>query len=136
MLYRVTKTPGRYRQLSLSSDFYDLAIRRARISLFVVLGTIYVLSIVVLEFIIMPQYVYQPLTLMLQADLATQADDRENEMIDASSLCDDEIGQIMSSRNATVGQLRQQEDYLASALRAGGTGPPGQSRIVEHQRSS
>jgi signal transduction histidine kinase len=71
---------------------------------------------VVLEFIIMPQYVYQPLTLMLKADEATQHDDREHEMIDAEFILDDEIGQIMHSRNATVAQLRQQEDDLANAL--------------------
>ena len=62
------------------------------------LGTIYLLSIVVLEFIIMPQYVYQPLTLMLKADEATQHDDREHEMIGAEFILDDEIGQIMRSR--------------------------------------
>jgi signal transduction histidine kinase len=90
--------------------------RRARFSLFAALGTIYILSIVVLEFIIMPQYVYQPLTLMLNADSATQRDDRENEMIDRRFILNDEIGQIMHSRNATVAQLRRHEDDLAGAL--------------------
>ena len=117
VIYRATAIPGKYEQLALSSNFYDSAIRRARISLFLVLGTIYLLSIVVLEFIIMPQYVYQPLTLMLQADLATQDGDRDHEMIDTQFIMRDEIGQIMSSRNATVAQLRQQEDNLARALR-------------------
>jgi signal transduction histidine kinase len=85
--------------------------------LFLVLGTIYLLSIVVLEFIIMPQYVYQPLKLMLDADLATQADDREHELIPPQFILSDEIGQIMASRNATVAKLRREEDNLASALR-------------------
>lgn len=116
LLYRMSGK-GRYQRMTLSPDFYNSAIRRARISLFVVLGTIYLLSIVVMEFIIMPQYVYQPLTLMLQADAATQADDREHEMIDARYIMRDEIGQIMRSRNATVAQLRNQEDDLANALR-------------------
>lgn len=116
-IYRLTARPGVYQELSLSSAFYDSALRRARASLFIVLGTVYLLSIVVLEFIIMPQYVYQPLTLMLEADAATQADDREHEMIDARYIMRDEIGQIMSSRNATVAQLRRQEDDLAHALR-------------------
>jgi signal transduction histidine kinase len=71
---------------------------------------------VVLEFIIMPQYVYQPLTLMLKADEATQRDDRINEMIDEQFILNDEIGQIMRSRNQTVAQLRHQEDHLESAL--------------------
>lgn len=115
-LFRNGGTPDRYRRVRLPSAFYDTALREARISLFVVLGTIYLLSIVVLEFIIMPQYVYQPLKLMLNADTATQNDDRENEMIDNRFILNDEIGQIMRSRNATVAQLRRQEDNLAGAL--------------------
>ncbi|HEY3937107.1 MAG TPA: HAMP domain-containing sensor histidine kinase [Bryobacteraceae bacterium] len=116
MLFRSGKTPGLYRRVSLAHDFYDSALSEARISLFVVLGTIYLLSIVVLEFVIMPQYVYQPLTLMLKADEATQQGDRANEMIDGQFILNDEIGHIMRSRNATVAELRKQEDDLASAL--------------------
>jgi len=115
-LFRLGKAAGQYRRVSLSPVFYESALRQARISLFVVLGTIYILSIVILEFMIMPQYVYQPLSLMLKADEATQRDDRENELIDRRFIMDDEIGQIMKSRNATVAQLRRQEDDLASAL--------------------
>lgn len=115
-LFRNDKVAGQYRRVTLPSAFYDLALRRARISLFLALGTIYLLSIVVLEFIIMPQYVYQPLTLMLNADNATRNDDREHEMIDQRFILNDEIGQIMSSRNATVAQLRRHEDDLAGAL--------------------
>lgn len=115
-LFRTSTQSGRYRRVLLSPGFYDAALRQARISLFVVLGTIYLLSIVVLEFIIMPQYVYQPLNLMLRADEATQRDDRENEMIDELFIMNDEIGQIMRSRNASVAQLRQHEDHLATAL--------------------
>jgi signal transduction histidine kinase len=64
----------------------------------------------------MPQYVYQPLKLMLKADEATQQGDRENELIDNRFILDDEIGQIMRSRNETVSELRRQEDDLANAL--------------------
>jgi len=115
-LFRNAKSAGRYRRVNLSSAFYDSALRQARISLFVVLGTIYLLTIVVLELFIMPQYVYHPLSLMLQADAATQQGDRDNEMIDSRFISTDEIGQIMRSRNATVAQLRKQEDDLANAL--------------------
>ncbi len=115
-LFRIAKTPGRYRRVSLSPAFYQTALRQAKISLFVVLGTIYVLTIAVMEFFIMPQYVYHPLNLMLEADAATQQDDRAHELIDDRFICSDEIGQIMRSRNATVAQLRRQEDDLASAL--------------------
>jgi signal transduction histidine kinase len=115
-LYRNGKRAGIYRRVTLPSEFYDAALRRARYSLFAALGTIYILSIIVLEFLIMPQFVYQPLKLMLRADAATQQDDRANEMIDARFILNDEIGHIMRSRNATVAQLRQQEDNLAGAL--------------------
>ena len=37
-------------------------------------------------------------------------------MIDEKFILDDEIGQIMRSRNASVAQLRRQEDDLANAL--------------------
>jgi signal transduction histidine kinase len=115
-LFRNGGVPGQYRRITLPSAFYATALRRARISLFVVLGTIYVLSIIVLEFIIMPQYVYQPLTLMLDADCATQREDRDHEMIEQRFILNDEIGQIMKSRNDTVAQLRRHEDDLAGAL--------------------
>jgi signal transduction histidine kinase len=115
-LFRTSRIPGRYRRVELASTFYDSALRQARISLLVVLGTIYLLTIVVMEFFIMPQYVYHPLSLMLQADEATQEGDRQHEMIDGAFICNDEIGQIMHSRNVTVAQLRRQEDDLANAL--------------------
>jgi signal transduction histidine kinase len=116
-LFRTAPDEGQYRRVRLSREFYDRALRQARIKLFAVLGTMYLLSIVVMEFVIMPQYVYQPLTLMLKADEATQTDDREHEMIEDRFILDDEIGYIMRSRNATVGQLRRQESDLEDALK-------------------
>ncbi|MBV8866552.1 MAG: hypothetical protein JO210_14255 [Acidobacteriaceae bacterium] len=115
-LFRNSKTRGLYRRVNLSPAFYQSALRQARVSLFVVLGTIYLLTILVMELFIMPQYVYHPLSLLLEADAATQQGDREHELIDGRYICSDEIGQIMHSRNATVAQLRKQEDDLASAL--------------------
>ncbi len=115
-LFRTSRAAGRYRRIQLSPVVYESALHQAKLTLFIVLGTLYLLTIVVMEFFIMPQYVYHPLSLMLEADEATQHDDREHEMIDEQYICSDEIGQIMRSRNATVAQLRQQEDDLASAL--------------------
>jgi signal transduction histidine kinase len=116
-MFRTGHAPGTYQRVSLAPAFYESALRHARISLFIVLGTLYVLTILVMELIIMPQFVYHPLRLMLDADAATQQGDREHELIDSRYLANDEIGQIMRSRNATVAQLRQQEDNLANALR-------------------
>src|SRR5437762_2660139 len=93
------------------------AISRAKIALFVVLGSIYIAAVVLLEAVIMPLYVYRPLRRMLEADTATRAGDRKSELIPPADILGDEIGQIMQSRNDTVAELRRQEDELAAALR-------------------
>lgn len=116
-LFRQAKHPGEYRRVRLPRYFYEDAVQQARVTLFLALGAIYILSILAMEFAIMPQYVYQPLRFMLNADAATQRDDRENELIDERLISDDEIGQIMRSRNETVALLRQHEDHLATAIR-------------------
>jgi signal transduction histidine kinase len=116
-LFRTASEEGQYRRVHLSHEFYDSALRQARFRVFVVLGTMYLLSIIVMEFVIMPQYVYQPLTLMLKADEASQTGDREHELIDDRFILDDEIGHIMRSRNATVGELRRHEEDLEDALK-------------------
>ncbi len=80
------------------------------------LAVVYVLAVLLLELVIMPTYVYRPLRLMLAADEATQRGDTEHELIDPAAITDDEIGQIMGSRNATVAELRKRESDLAQAL--------------------
>jgi signal transduction histidine kinase len=115
-LFRRGARPQAYDRLTFLPDFFNRALRQAQWVLFAVLGTIYLLSIIVLEFIIMPRYVYEPLSLMLAADRATQTGDRENELIPERFIMNDEIGHIMHSRNATVTELRRQEDDLAGAL--------------------
>jgi signal transduction histidine kinase len=96
---------------------YQEAISRAKLTLFLVLGSIYVAAVVLLESAIMPLYVYRPLRRMLEADTATRAGDRKSELIPPAEILGDEIGQIMQSRNDTVTELRRQEDELAAALR-------------------
>ncbi|MFN7935304.1 MAG: ATP-binding protein [Bryobacteraceae bacterium] len=111
-LYR--KAPsGLYRSMRMPAEFYSNIVNRAQRTLFVVLGTIYLLAVFVLELVIMPLYVYRPLRRMLNADAATQIDDRANEIIPEADILGDEIGQIMRSRNATVAELRRHEDELA-----------------------
>ncbi len=96
---------------------YERSVKRAKITLFVVLGSIYVLAVALLETIIMPLYVYRPLRKMLEADAATQAGDRARELIPEHEILGDEIGYLMRSRNKTVASLRRHEDELAAALR-------------------
>jgi signal transduction histidine kinase len=116
-LYRKSPRTGRYARITLPNPVYDAVVQRAKVTLFVVLGIVYVLAVLLLELVIMPRYVYGPLTRMLDADAATQAGDREHELIGDSEIPGDEIGQIMRSRNATVSELRRHEDELETTLK-------------------
>jgi len=115
-LYKKDLRSGQYRRITLPNTVYDIVLERAKLSLFGVLGVIYLLAVLLLEQIIMPRYVYQPLRLMLEADRATQHGDRGRELIDERLIPGDEIGQIMLSRNASVTELRKQESDLEQAL--------------------
>src|SRR6202011_598013 len=84
---------------ALPKRSYAEAVMRAKLALFLVLGSIYLLAVIVLESAIMPLYVYRPLRRMLEADTATQSGDRERELIPPAEILGDEIGQIMRSRN-------------------------------------
>lgn len=117
ILERASKLGGGPLNLGMPHRTYEQELRRARITLFLVLGSIYVLAVLLLELVIMPEYVYQPLQKMLDADAATQAGDRERELIPDADILGDEIGYLMRSRNKTVAALRRQEDELANALR-------------------
>ncbi|MDX2150951.1 MAG: HAMP domain-containing sensor histidine kinase [Bryobacteraceae bacterium] len=116
-LYRKELGAGVYKRLRLPRESYNQLISRAKWTLFVVLGLTYLLAVLLLELIIMPQYVYRPIRLMLEADVATQHGDRENELIPEGLILDDEIGQIMRSRNETIAELRKHEEDLELALR-------------------
>lgn len=113
----VQQVPQPSREIVLSQQSYRNAVLRAKVTLFLVLGSIYILAVLLLESAIMPLYVYRPLRRMLEADAATQSGNREREMIPSEEILGDEIGQIMRSRNATVAALRRHEDELAAALR-------------------
>jgi len=111
----VSEHPGASGQIARQSQ--RSALTQAKVRLFLVLGILYLLAVILLESVIMPRYVYDPLRRMLKADSATQAGDREGELIPESEILGDEIGQIMRSRNDTVEALRKREDELAAALR-------------------
>src|SRR5437899_2737675 len=113
----VRQVPQPAGELRLSQPSYQEAVARAKLTLFLILGSIYVLAVLLLESTIMPLYVYRPVRRMLEADAATQAGNREEELIPSEEILGDEIGQIMRSRNKTVQALRRHEDELAAALR-------------------
>ncbi|HYP12452.1 MAG TPA: histidine kinase dimerization/phospho-acceptor domain-containing protein, partial [Bryobacteraceae bacterium] len=115
-LYRLDPRSGLYRRIKLPTVAYDEVVERAKITLFIVLGVVYLLAVLALELVIMPLYVYQPIRRFLDADQATRRGDRSRELIDDSLIPEDEIGQIMRSRNQTVAELRHHEDNLKQAL--------------------
>lgn len=115
-LYRKSPSSGMYRKIQLPIAYYRHALLLVQTALFGVLGVIYILAVLLLELVIMPLYVYRPLRAMLNADYSVMTGDRANEIIPASHIPKDEIGQIMLSRNSTVEQLRAREDELESAL--------------------
>lgn len=114
--YRRLPGKGTYRKIRMPDAYYERSLDLVRVALFAVLGIIYVLAVVLLETLIMPLYVYRPLHAMLNADHASQTGNRAQEMIPAEAIPGDEIGQIMRSRNATVAELRRQEEELERAL--------------------
>jgi signal transduction histidine kinase len=111
-LYRKERSSGFYRRLKLPRTFYASIVSTAKWTLFVVLGLTYVLAVLLLELVIMPEYVYRPIRLLLDADVASQRGDRENELVDPQFILDDEIGQIIRSRNETIAKLRRHERAL------------------------
>jgi signal transduction histidine kinase len=115
-IYRKDPQSGAYRSLKMPHAVYIQTMNRARLALVLVLGLIYLLSVALLELAILPLYVYRPLRLMLAADKATQHDEKDRELIPERLIPDDEIGQIMRSRNSTVSELRRHEEQLAAAL--------------------
>ncbi len=104
--------------LGLSYAVYLVALTRTRLGLLAVLAAGYGLAVLLLELLIMPLYVYRPLGLLLSADEASRKGDRDHELIDSALISDDELGQIMRSRNAAITELRKHESDLAEALAA------------------
>jgi len=116
LLYRKDPTTGRYGALRLTQGFYEDVVTRAKVLLFLALGTVYVLAVLALELFIMPRYVYGPLRSTLDADLAVIEGDRAGELIAPHVIPGDEIGDIMRSRNRTVASLRDKEAQLEYSL--------------------
>ena len=104
--------------LGLAGALYLAALGRTRLGLVLVLAAGYGLAVLLLELLIMPVYVFRPLGLLLSADESTRRGDREHELISSSLISDDELGQIMRSRNAAIAELRKRESDLAEALAA------------------
>jgi signal transduction histidine kinase len=112
VVYLKDARTGLYRRLRMPHRFYDEMLWRAKWFLFGVLGVVYLLAVLVLERVIMPRYVYRPLRTLLAADDAARAGDRAGEMVPEEDIREDEIGQIMRSRNSMLAELRRHEADL------------------------
>ena len=115
-LYRKDPAADTYARMTISSEFYENAIYRAKTVLLTVLASLYVLAVLLLETVIMPRYVYRPIRVTLEADSAVLENQRAREIIDQAEILGDEIGDIMRSRNATVMNLREKEASLERTL--------------------
>jgi two-component system NtrC family sensor kinase len=115
-IYGLDPQTREYRKARLPHALYEAPMSRARRTLLAALALIYAMAVLLLEAIILPLYVYRPLRAMLEADEATQCEDHAHELIDERFISNDEFGQIMRSRNATIAELRRHERSLASAL--------------------
>jgi signal transduction histidine kinase len=115
-LIRFDTTDNSFQVIALNAEQYVQLSRRLRWMLGLALLAVYALAVIALEMFILPRYVYHPLQRILRADEALQADAREHELIADRFISGDELGQIMTSRNATVSLLRQHEHQLTAAL--------------------
>ncbi|QQS08525.1 MAG: HAMP domain-containing histidine kinase [Phycisphaerales bacterium] len=77
---------------------------------------VYAFVAVALEVFVLPRNVYDPIRRLLAADRATREDRRTDEIIPAAVIPADELGEIMRSRNETIGILRKNQADLAAAL--------------------
>ncbi len=106
--------------LFLSAAARSLSARAAVWKLYILLTAtllgVYFLIAITLELFVLPRQVYRPIRRLLDADSAVQGGDRERELIPAGEIPEDELGEIMRSRNESIIKLRRQEKALAHAL--------------------
>lgn len=92
------------------------AVTNLYILLTVALVAVYVLVALTLEVFVLPQHVYGPVRALLKADEALQEGLIEQELVPEEVMPADELGDIMRSRNESIGALRRHEKDLAAAL--------------------
>lgn len=115
-LYHKDRSSDLYRRVKLPKEHYRDLINNARWALTIVLISTYLLGVLVLEFLVLPLFVYRPIQQLLDADSAAGSGDREHELVPDREIPDDELGDLMRSRNKMLTLVRQHEDALAEAL--------------------
>ena len=107
---------GALLQATVRSAEARKAVGRLFAVLVVALLAVYGLVALTLEVLILPRHVYAPIRRILLADRAVQGGNGHDELIPESHIPADELGEIMRSRNATIGKLRRHEHELAQTL--------------------
>lgn len=77
---------------------------------------VYLLVALALEVLVLPRNVYGPIARLLEADRAVQEGRGDAELIGATNIPADEMGEIMHSRNRAISTLRQKETALEHVL--------------------
>jgi len=111
---------GRFIAATADSPVARAIIGKLYLILTVALIGIYGVIALIIEVFILPRHVYRPIERVRRADAAVQSGIRDAELIPEDQIPDDELGDIMRSRNATVRKLRHQEveiEQVASELR-------------------
>ncbi|MFI4882685.1 MAG: sensor histidine kinase [Phycisphaerales bacterium JB064] len=115
-LYLPHAAGGRYYLVDRRLRGVRASVRRLDLVLLLSMLGVYFLIAAALEVFVLPRHVYQPIRRMLHADLAVQQGDRSRELIDPRFMPQDELGEIMRSRNRSITALRRNEAELARTL--------------------
>lgn len=108
---------GRYVALSTSSPAAREAVTGLYIYTLIALLVVYGLVVVALEIFVLPQAVYDPIRRVLAADRAVQQNKaNDEELVPEMYIPQDELGEIMRSRNDSVRALRKNQAALNEAL--------------------
>lgn len=92
------------------------ALRMQYAALILAVVAAYALIAAALEIFVLPRHVYRPIRHMLEADRALREGRRDGELIAAEHMSQDELGEIMRSRNESVLALRLNERALDESL--------------------
>ncbi len=103
-------------QATVRSPEARQAVGRLFAVLVIALLAVYALVALSLEVLVLPRHVYAPIRRILRADRAVQDGNGRDELIPESAIPADELGEIMRSRNTTIGKLRRHEQELAQTL--------------------
>ncbi len=107
---------GRYQAASVSAPKVRTTLNRLYILLVVAMLAIYAIIALALELFVLPRQVYEPIERLRLADDAVQTGDRAHEMIPETQIPDDELGEVMRTRNRSIEKLRTKEQELSAAL--------------------